>query len=292
MGGRWSIDEAKHHINYLELLAAFHALQCFAPIRSRISLLTDNSTVVGNINKMGGMASSSLNHLTRKLWVWCLEREIFVVAQHIPGKDNVYADYHSRNFSERIEWSLNPTVFRWITQRLWYPEIDLFASRLNAKVKKYVSWHPDPEACAVDAFTIDWETQLNYAFPPFSLIPRVLSKVQQDQACVLLVAPVWTCQIWYSMLFRLLIERSVLLPQWRNLMTQLHNGKPHPLRHQIHLAVWPVSGESLRIKAFQKTLVRSSSNPGLQELKNNTTNPGESGLAGVIDGCVIFFKHL
>ena len=43
-----------------------------------------------------------------------------------------------------------------------------FASQLNAKVKKFVSWRPDPEACAVDAFTFDWGTQLNYAFPPFS----------------------------------------------------------------------------------------------------------------------------
>ena len=60
-GGRWSIDEAKHHINYLEFLAAFHALQCFAPNHSRICLQTDNSTVVGYINKMGGMASPSLN---------------------------------------------------------------------------------------------------------------------------------------------------------------------------------------------------------------------------------------
>ena len=75
-------------------------------------------------------------------------------------------------------------------------------------------------------------------------------------------------------------------------MTQLHNGKPHPLRHQIHLAMWPGSGERSRVKAFQKTLVKSSSNPGLQGLKNNATNPGESGLAGVIDGRVIFFKHL
>ena len=72
------------------------------PIHSRICLLTDNSTVVGYINKMGGMASPSLNHLTRKLWVWCLEREIFVVAQHIPGKDNVNADYYFRNFIKRI----------------------------------------------------------------------------------------------------------------------------------------------------------------------------------------------
>ena len=80
----------------------------------------------GYINKMGGIASSSLNHLTRKLWVWCLEREIFVVAQHVPEKDNVFADYHSQNFNERIEWSLHPTVFWWITRRLWYPEIDLY----------------------------------------------------------------------------------------------------------------------------------------------------------------------
>ena len=106
-GGHWSIDEAKHHINYLELLAAFHALQCFAPNHSRIFLRTENSTVVGYINKMGGMASPSLNHLIRKLWVWCLEREIFVVAQHIPGKVNLYTDYHSRNFNERIKWSFS-----------------------------------------------------------------------------------------------------------------------------------------------------------------------------------------
>ena len=90
--GRCSIVEAKHHINYLELLAAFHALQCFAPIHFTICLLTDNSMVVGYINGMGGMASPALNHLTRKLWVRCLEREIFVVAQHTPGKDNVCVD--------------------------------------------------------------------------------------------------------------------------------------------------------------------------------------------------------
>ena len=67
--GRWSIDEAKHHINYLELLAAFHALQCIAPNHCRICLQTDNSTVVGYIIKMVGMASPSLNHLTQKLWL-------------------------------------------------------------------------------------------------------------------------------------------------------------------------------------------------------------------------------
>ena len=79
------------------------------------------------------------------------------------------------------------------------------ASRFNAKLRSLFHGVPIPRRAAVDAFTFDWGTQVNYAFPPISPIPRVLSKVQEDQACVLLVAPVWTCQIWYPMLLRLLI---------------------------------------------------------------------------------------
>jgi hypothetical protein len=30
---------------------------------------------------------------------------------------------------------------------------DLFASRLNKPLDRYVSWHPDPDAKAVDAFS-------------------------------------------------------------------------------------------------------------------------------------------
>lgn len=36
------------------------------------------------------------------------------------------------------------------------PEIDLFASRLNAQFPQYVAYRPDPVAEAVDAFAIDW----------------------------------------------------------------------------------------------------------------------------------------
>ena len=55
MGGRWSIAEAKHHTNYLDLIATFHALKCFAPIHSRMCLLKENSTLVGYISRMGGI---------------------------------------------------------------------------------------------------------------------------------------------------------------------------------------------------------------------------------------------
>lgn len=65
---------------------------------------------------------------------------------------------------------------------------------MNAKCDRYVSWHPDPRAVATDAFSFSWSDCFYYAFPPFSLIPRVLPKVRQDQACI---APVWTTQVWF-----------------------------------------------------------------------------------------------
>jgi hypothetical protein len=41
---------------------------------------------------MGGMTSEALDELACKIWLWCLERDIFISAQHIPGDTNVQAD--------------------------------------------------------------------------------------------------------------------------------------------------------------------------------------------------------
>ena len=43
---------------------------------------------------------------------------------------------------------------------------------------------------AIDAFTLRWTNMSCYAFPPFSLLPRVLAKIRNDEALVLLIAPV------------------------------------------------------------------------------------------------------
>ena len=51
-GGRWTLSESKHHINYLELLAAFLALQSFVSNKSSIHvrIALGNSTAVTYIN--------------------------------------------------------------------------------------------------------------------------------------------------------------------------------------------------------------------------------------------------
>jgi hypothetical protein len=47
--------------------------------------------------------------------------------------------------------------------------MDLFAHRLNYKVLPFCAYTPDPLASVIDAFTIPWNMQLSYAFPPFCL---------------------------------------------------------------------------------------------------------------------------
>ena len=55
-GGRWSARETLNHINYLKLLAAFLAVQCFAKQKYNITILLkmDSVTAVTYVNKMGG----------------------------------------------------------------------------------------------------------------------------------------------------------------------------------------------------------------------------------------------
>ena len=86
------------HINYLELLAAFLALRSFLPNRRKLNILLriDNVTAIAFLNGMGGTHSQELSDLAVRIWEWCVE-EIIIHAEHLPGKENVRADWESRH---------------------------------------------------------------------------------------------------------------------------------------------------------------------------------------------------
>ena len=75
------------------------------------------------------------------------------------------------------------------------PQIDLFATRFNNKLPTFLSLLPDQ---AVDALSLHWETLEAKAFPPVSLLGKVLSKVM-DQGCrkMILIAPGWPNMSWF-----------------------------------------------------------------------------------------------
>ena len=153
----------------------------------------------------GGTHSHQLNSLAVQMWKSCLDHHIFLTAEHLPGWKNQIADKESRVVRDCCDWMIHPNLFSQIRQVMGPREVDLFASRLTHQLPRFFSWRPDPLAEATDAFTQDWSQCQGYANPPWCLILRTLSKIQREEARVLLIVPVWRTQPWYPLLLQLLV---------------------------------------------------------------------------------------
>ena len=91
------------------------------------------------------------------------------------------------------------------------PKIDLFPSRLNKQIDKYVSFKPDPGAFEVDAFFMSWTNLKFYAFPPFSCISQCLQNIDLEKATGIIVVPRWATQPFNSVLLRMLVRNPIVV---------------------------------------------------------------------------------
>ena len=217
-GGRWSLSESNNHINFLELLAAFLALQSFVSQSNiHVRLKLDNTTAVSYINNIGGIRSEPLNTLAKKIWHWCMSREIWLSAQYVPGDLNAEADFASRLFFEDLEWSLHPTIFSELQSTIWSPDIDLCAFTLSS-------------ATASTVATVGGSA------------------------------------------------------------SSTHNQEFHPLRFEMRLAAWVVSGNPSQTREFLLKLPTLSVQAGQRVQKNSTKQFGKSREAGAVKGMSIPFR--
>ena len=243
-GGRWNEYEKLDHINVLEMKAGLFGLRSFSEALSNthVKLNMDSTTAVAYVRNMGGSKSRKCNALAQTIWEFCQKHQIWLTAAHLPGHLNVLADEKSRVFNDKTEWKLNQLVYLDIVHAFTIPDIDLFASRLNFQLKPYVSWMPDPSASFTDAFTLDWSNFVFYAFPPFSMITRVLRKIEFDGAKGILVIPNWPTQVWFPLLRRLLVAEPRML-KWREDLVGLpFKEGPHPLGRKLQLMACYLSG--------------------------------------------------
>ena len=291
-GGRWTADEASKHINFLEMLAAFFGLKslCAHAEKCHIRLEMDNSTAVKYVNAMGGTVSSSCNGMAKNIWGWAIDRGIWLSANYIPGIENDVADKASRVFNDRIEWSLEQRVFTKILHVLSVsPDMDLFASRLNWKLPRYVAWQPDPDAVHVDAFALCW-THINaYMFPPFSLISQCLQKIALEEARGVIVVPLWPTQCWFTELMTLLVAHPLLLPL--NCITSPLDTTSQP-PPKLRLIACNISGKSLDGKDFRRTLPTLSSPAGKMEHRSNMMLSLKNGAPIAVAGKGVVLKSL
>lgn len=117
---------------------------------------------------------------------------------------------------------------------------------------------------------MQWDTFQGYYFPPFSVISRVLQKLEHDKATGIVVIPNWPTQVCYSMAMRMLISHPVLLQHSPNLLLlPSHPQEVHPVHKKLDLCVCHLSGTSCRQVDFHKQLQALSCKSGEMEPKNN-----------------------
>ena len=294
-GGPWTNSEKNLHINVLELIAAELGLRTFTKgmFGIAVHLKMDNTAALGNIVKMGGTKNLDMIHISKRIWTYLLDNKIDLDVEYIPSKLNVEADWESRNWVDSSEWMLNPQVFQQICLRWGYPNMDLFASRVSHQLPDYMSWKPDPGSKGTDALYHSWAGLFPYAFPPFSLIGRVLNKVMKHNIRLILVTPVWVTQTWYPQLLDMIIQEPLMLPNRLNVLRN-PQGLNHPLieNSSMRLAAWLISGNSQEHNQFLTRLPCSSRMLDPQGLEEITSRPGTSLVAGVLTDKMIRFTMI
>ena len=129
------------------------------------------------------------------------------------------------------EWILCSEAFHQLL-RCWPATIDLFATSLNQRLPVYFSPMVDPQSAGTDALLQSWASLQAYAFPPFSLIPRVLTKE------LTLVAPFWAQHPWFPDLLELLVEVPFYLLRRRDRLKQPHFHNYHQNLPVLQLTVY------------------------------------------------------
>ena len=139
-GGGWAETESKNHIvsnSWLYSLVwkpsvlIWH-LYTYAFNRTIPLLLT--------ISTLWEAHSMGCDSVAKEIWLFCIQREIWISAAHIPGNNNIQVDSESTVFTDNKEWMLRKEIFQNVTESWGEPTIDLFASRLNVPVACYASW--------------------------------------------------------------------------------------------------------------------------------------------------------
>ncbi|KAL0155412.1 hypothetical protein M9458_049675, partial [Cirrhinus mrigala] len=196
----WSGRHLAWHINCLEMLAVFRALKHFLLdlIGHHVLVRTDNTAVVYYINHQRGLRSRPLYKLAHQILVWSQDKLLSLRAVHVPGHLNMGADILSRQGLRPGEWMLHPKVVKQIWRVFGQAQVDFFATQENAQCPHWYSL----THLGLDAMVQTWPRL--YAFPPITLLPGVLERVCRDGVRLLLVAPYWLAQAWFSDLISLL----------------------------------------------------------------------------------------
>lgn len=174
-----------------------------------------------------------------------------MIQRHIPGHMNVLADSLSREDQIlKSEWSLNQTVVNRLFRFWGRLNVDLFAVRQNTKLITFMS--PNAAKKTQKLSNTVFIEPVRLRIPPTSMIRHYLSKIVTDKADVLLVAPLWPNQEWFTNIIILAIDFPIKLLPVRRLLKQTFSRLFLPNPQIPNLLVWKFSQDSTLREGFLK----------------------------------------
>ena len=286
--GFFDVIERAESINTKETLAIWYSLLSFLPHLQNQHVLvhSDSAMAISYVSKLGGMDHLGWDQIARDIWKLAQDNNFWLLVSFVPGQENVEADTESCARNPFLEYTLPKDAFIAITHVCGFPQIDLFASRLNAQLPLYVSWLPDPYCFSVDAFKLSWLDWFAFIFPPFILVSRILKKIILDRMTVIMVVPAWPTQPWFLQFLDLLIAPPVLLrPEHMPYI-------PFPIKRsqqdgtatlKYHLLAAKLSGDITKTLDFQMVLLNCSPTQLGRIQRDHITQDSRNGFIFAID---------
>lgn len=161
--------------------------------------------------------------------VWYIRNYNTIQATYLPSAQKSLAYSLNKQFSADPVWGT--------------PQLGCKGIPKNRKFPPYCSRGAMSHSSQGNDLLLSWTEELTYAFPPIPLLPQVLRKIHHNSARVVLVAPNWHRQFWFSELLRISVPPPIRIHTFSDLLIQeegrIGYRNPEPLHLEFLLSTHP-----------------------------------------------------
>ena len=234
---------------YRELLAVEEVLKLPGILQkgSSVLLWTDCMATVRYVQKGAG-ESTVLSGIMKRIWYLCVDLELSVWSEHVPGTLLVTAGVDA--LSRMGEFVLAPVVFRDIMQDSRFGRrsgfagctVDLCASQKTKRLAKYCSRNQVGNDSWGDMRTVVLDPQeYYYVCPPWCMIEMILCRLEESHVAAVVVVPNFEAKAWHVWLRDAALAVKTL--PWRAhpavwLDVAEAKAKPHAMAQRFEFVVF------------------------------------------------------